>query len=643
MSQPATLPPLRITLLCDVPDFDRSPIQNTCEAKINWALRYLHSFNKRQERILGDYVVHIYRSTTTTPSLAQGLEDEDSDEEVGAKQSPEYLIFLFNQTLGSHVYTLSTPKAFKVIRPFCSHHFPSQYYDHYTGQLSSIDKVSLRQLFSPVAESTLMLKGQLLDKVNQETQVYRQCRAVYRAFPSLEGSDIKIEFSERSVLIYRDLTLLQYAQLLGQLPTTNRTVASLRYAGLPENSLVALPQNSEGAIELENIACCYIAGLSHYHPHGYKFNLSLSDKWCSKGYRFRLHFHGPQSAFPLTNTEKDTPLTLENVWQRPSTHCSPDQVRNGMLSLEYKTTSNQWFTMPILDCIEGCVTNPSGQLFFKIDRAWYQIASNHVESTNKQLSAILAQPGLVLRLGEKGHLNLQWDEKTPENDYNRSYTTENTYPRKWYDGNLKRLLNFELFDILQIDEEDVFIYHVKKKFDTSAKVAGAQLLSSAQIIQGYRNRSSNHPDMVKLVAYCNRVGGDSSHFLYKALLYGKLHFVLAFSFMGEPVQEMLEDNSLSAKHETIKTREAICLLNKEFQFHIGPIQAAQTGIINIPGVDPIKITHINNQYFVNAQPAKWDGNYYIWQQGGQLFAVSPNGVLYKQSVTGHFQLLQEFA
>lgn len=627
MTQPTTLPPLRIMYLDDVSRYDKFSEQNSCIEKIEWILRYQHDFKKVNEKTLEGYTVHTYRSIATAPSLAIGFGDEDFEDEE-PKQSPEYLVFLFNQTLGSHVYVLSTPKAFKAIRLFCSHQFPMQCYDHFSSQLSSIDKVSFRQIFSPVAESTLSLIGPFQHNVNQETQVYRHCRAIFKTLPEIEGSDIKIEFSERSILVYRDLTLSDYAKLLKKLPLTNNA-SGLNFTGLPDNSLTSV-QNQHVLTTLSDISSRYVAGFNYYNFLGWKFNLELSDKWCSNGYKFRLYQESSQEAFPLTDTEKDSPLKLEDVWNR--TCCTPEQVYRGELLLQHKTISSQWYSMPLLDCIEGWVTSPEGQLFFKVDRAWYQIESKCQENLSNQLKEILDIRGLVLKPMERGYLNLLWESKTEENDYNRLYTTNTQYPRSWYDGNLKRILSFELFDILQIYENDVFIYHVKKNFNTSVKVAGAQLHSSAQLIQSCRIRSSDHPDRMKLAEYCNRAGEESALYLQDALLNKKLHFVLAFRFINEPINEMIQNNSLSAKFEIIKTHEAITSVNKDFQFHISPIQAAQAKSINVPKLGLVfQITYDNYQHFVNGYLANWDGNFYIWKEPNGEFAINSEGRLFSHS------------
>lgn len=105
------------------------------------------------------------------------------------------------------------------------------------------------------------------------------------------------------------------------------------------------------------------------------------------------------------------------------------------------------------------------------------------------------------------------------------------------------------------------------------KEAGAQLLSSAQVIQSCRHKSCDHPDRIKFTEYCTRVtkSPQEGKYLEDALLKGNLHFVLAFQFGNDPLAEIMTSGSVSAKHEMIKTRENIEIINAKFAFHISPI------------------------------------------------------------------------
>ena len=119
---------------------------------------------------------------------------------------------------------------------------------------------------------------------------------------------------------------------------------------------------------------------------------------------------------------------------------------------------------------------------------------------------------------------------------------------------------------------------MKRGFDTHAKTASAQLVSSARIIHVCRIKELSHYDVRELDSYCRRVCKaykQNKDVLLQALLYGKLHFVLAFRFYEDPYQAMLSSGSFSAKHEMISTREEIGVINKDFEFHICPIQGYQ--------------------------------------------------------------------
>ncbi len=338
--------------------------------------------------------------------------------------------------------------------------------------------------------------------------------------------------------------------------------------GLPVNGLILI---KDQAIikELQNQATVF---LTDCKISDWTFTLWLSERWYQNADKFRVFFYGgSRGSYPISTTEKSTPLQIEDV---KYLRCSPRDYCRGNVSLEYRTSSGQWYGNPLIDCLEGWIRAPDSRVFFKIGCSWYQVEAGHVSWVDQILSKMLGISGLVLRYGEMGNLYLTWNAGVDETNYNRLYLQQNPQvPFRWFDGNQKLFLRFELFDILQVIGNDVYIYHVKQKFGTSAKEAGAQLLSSAHVIQSCRHKSIDHPDRLKFTEYCMRVGKSHAEgkYLEEALLKGKLHFVLAFQFGNDPLAEIMTSGSISAKHEMIKARENIETINSEFSFHISPI------------------------------------------------------------------------
>ncbi len=611
------LPPLKIAQLA--PFFLNN---NSSERQIKWVMKYLHDFNLwKTNSTLDGYTVVIYKSVAKVPSLSKGFVEDCSSEEDEPTSAPEYLAFL-SQESSSKVYVLASSKAFKHIRPYCSEDFPKHFYSHYADQTGSIDKIASSHMFSPIAESTFVLKGEAYNSLNSETQVFRSWRVIFNSLPGVDGGEIKVKFTERSVVIYRDLKLAQHVQLLK--PILNEPVNL--HTDLFGNCF-SLLEDLKTLTELTRVTYLYLSGFFLPGYQEWKFNLELTDKWCSEGYAFRLRHQG-SSSYPISpDTNKF--LTIEDVWNRQG--CTPEQLENGELYLEYKTLSNHWHQMPILDCIEGWLTDKAGHSYYKIDQKWYQIDQKYTAKLNSDLTILLQKEKCVLADGQKGYLNKIWNDTIGETDYNRLYTTEDT--PFWFDGNQKRLDNFEIFDILQIDGDDVFIYHVKDTFGTELKKLGAQLLSSAQRLHSCRI-STSHSSV--LTDYCQRVGGKHAQILEHALLTKNLHFVAAFRFYNEPINEMIKSQSWSAKLETLKMRALITELNKEFEFHISPIKGAKKPIqITIQNKN-YEIALNNKQYYVNNHPATFDGNYYIWDEPDTAFAISPSGFLW-QEIAGTWQ------
>jgi len=380
--------------------------------------------------------------------------------------------------------------------------------------------------------------------------------------------------------------------------------------GIPENGLIAI--NKEPILAQLNAVLSNF--ISCNYQQNWSFNIDLSERWYQNAFEFRIYYYGgKKGSYPLAHTVQFAPLRLQDVMYIGTAR----DILRGKVSLEYRTKSDRWYGFPLIDCLEGWIRDPNGNVYYKVGTSWYQVANDHVAWVDKILQGILDQSATLLKPGDQGYLHLPWKQEMGENDYNRLYLQLNkeNHPQ-WFDGNLKRCWSFELFDILLVEENEVYLYHVKKQFGTHAKEAGAQLVSSAQAIHSCRSKSADHPDRAALTKYCANVAGHHQQSLLNALLMKNLHFVLAFRFSENPTQEMLNSGSISAKHEMIRTKDNIESLNTGFKFHICPIKletsAVPLHVFLSKELHTIQVMQQDNSYFVNGFPATFCNDYYRW-------------------------------
>lgn len=102
----------------------------------------------------------------------------------------------------------------------------------------------------------------------------------------------------------------------------------------------------------------------------------------------------------------------------------------------------------------------NGENYFLLEKDWYQIKKSFIDNINDQASNFLKE-----NIYSGPALNKWEDTVEKENDYNASYLKkDNTYVFDKFTP-----LKIEACDILKIDGDKVYFYHIKKGFDNSMR------------------------------------------------------------------------------------------------------------------------------------------------------------------------------
>lgn len=466
---------------------------------INFALRHLEKFSKvepRQNKI-GDWSIQVYRAKNKDQDTLASLilnagSDQDDDEENTALQGRfEYLFFVFRElSENDPVFVLSTRNAYKHIRSSCSDQFPKLTSSGLSKHCIRIQQVSIGQLFGPVSESSVLLQDLLAETVEQCGTVCRGFTAIYRPFMDFEGSEIKIKFKENGVVLYRQFSFDQYVQVIQKLIRDNESEDPYPLLwgtpGVPHGDLI--PVLDDIQVELTHNTCLHLCGVD---TQDWTFNISLSQRLYANAVDFRLIHETPSSGpyggrvvrrevIPKKSTLPDfTSLRERMTSEMPMLNrLNATTIANSLYLIEYQSFDGEWYGVPLIDCVEGWISKPGNSFFkdkrfvcFKMGRAWYQLHQDFVESVQDVLSRLLDSDAYLLTSGKPGYLSQIWRKGIGETSYNQSYVSLNPVdpnPPVWFEGNQKFLSRIELFDILQISNDNhVFIYHVKDSFNNN--------------------------------------------------------------------------------------------------------------------------------------------------------------------------------
>lgn len=525
-------------------------------------------------------IIAYYASVPYRNSIVKAFDPDKAESQNENKNGlQEFLIFI-NLTsirlpqktlIDPDIYVLSTSKAYKAIGKYCSPGFPITLSTHLKDNIIKIKKIQTGMLWGNIGESEVNLKGVLPLEIEQRGMLCRNFTATLEPFVDcIKGSNVKVNFSEKGVLIYRDLSLESYIQVI-------ETFSSIKIHDYDTWGVPELPkQFTKVDLALANILdrylLLYLLGIESEDISNIKFDLGVSEKLFKNGDEYRFYYVKKNSesteSYPIPLSDPYSPPTIKDLkrfldrytisWPRDY-----DVFKDRLPAIEYKI-GGIWLNSYVLECVEGSLVMPDGEVYFIMGETWYRIDRTYVDVVNNTLSKIMDSS--LLTLGQPGYLHKPWNtELLKENPYNASYAKLQTADVNWFEGNLRTLKSCEIFDILGTDNDSTFIYHVKKEFNATIRDAATQLLMSARILRDIIDHGQKKD--VELHNFAQRI--DNSGNLFNAFD-KKLHFVIAFPMQPDFKENIMSSKSLTAKEELIRAKEGIEKLG--FVFKICPIQ-----------------------------------------------------------------------
>jgi len=141
----------------------------------------------------------------------------------------------------------------------------------------------------------------------------------------------------------------------------------------------------------------------------------------------------------------------------------------------------------------------NGQNYFLLEKDWYQIKKSFIDTINEQTT------NFIIENAYTGPSLTKWINSS-ENDYNASYLKKtNTYVFDKF-----TYLNIEACDVLKIEKDEVYFYHIKKGFDNSMRDLCNQVyIASRKVFEDVKN---NHKYLEGLYDLVKGTNGKTDYY-----------------------------------------------------------------------------------------------------------------------------------
>ncbi len=184
---------------------------------------------------------------------------------------------------------------------------------------------------------------------------------------------------------------------------------------------------------------------------------------------------------------------------------------------------------------------------FKIDRFWYKVKDNFIETINKQCITYMSNNRLP-----KGILDVFWNKKETEGSYNNKYKDKANY--LVFDKVLGN--NIEFCDIMYENNENIYLIHVKDGFDAKMRDLTNQIMISANRFKADIDleKSKFIKELIEKYNDQNEIKLDLNSFINKFKSGKAIHYVMAYRSPYKKLSDInriLKSNSNIAKYSVI--------------------------------------------------------------------------------------------
>lgn len=156
-----------------------------------------------------------------------------------------------------------------------------------------------------------------------------------------------------------------------------------------------------------------------------------------------------------------------------------NSIRELILKLEFNNEEDNFIETSIFDWINAEVEY-EGKNYFKIDGDWYSFENNLDTYLKDQINNI-----------DFSNLNIKkletWEETTPQNRkkgyHEGCFNSKHRDKESFIVADKCFYKRIELADIIKIEDNNIFLYHVKRGIDRDLRVLSSQVINAARIIR----------------------------------------------------------------------------------------------------------------------------------------------------------------
>lgn len=207
---------------------------------------------------------------------------------------------------------------------------------------------------------------------------------------------------------------------------------------------------------------------------------------------FKISFGKYQKNITVDSYETPTLIELLETIRQDS-----DIVDNAILlnniRIRHNIPGNKFTSpKPLLSYVEGSLLK-NGTIYFRAFNKWYFLCEDFIRHMQNKFVRNLN----TYLIDSQVFLKHPWDGVGKEEDYNELYRNEPGF----LVGDKQLIHNIELFDLLFYDEKSktTYLFHVKKGFDQSTRVACAQMVHSANMLQYLLAGQESHSGQLKMI------------------------------------------------------------------------------------------------------------------------------------------------
>lgn len=250
--------------------------------------------------------------------------------------------------------------------------------------------------------------------------------------------------------------------------------------------------------------------------------------------------------------------------------CSNFQWELDQIAISFKHKSRS-IKQVLLKYMEGILSN-NGQIYYRENGDWYFSSQDYFRLVHKR-SIICLQKYLKPREQYSATLTEVWNDDDDEGVYNDQYMAKSNF----LVGDKSLTKTMEIFDLLRHDDNRTYLYHVKKGFTNSARIAQEQLCNSVLVVT---NHFRNHNRQIlrdlynrikikydkntkKIPEFCDSF--DKFQDLFDRTKMKEIVFVYAVKSKSE---ENDDEGSDLPKKKTCKAKKIVCTLALERQLKV---------------------------------------------------------------------------